>query len=167
MDYVFTMESYGLRLSLWLHSTPQWWLNSKWDDVSISMLVQNCKTYVTTLLTHRTHISLLCVYNVVSWNSKLWHGYTLTLTHWGLIKTAVIFFTHFQILFFQWNFCIKDWMNFISKHMIFNKSALVQVMAWHQGGAKPLLEPNDDLVQRCGYALLGLRELTQWYEINS
>ena len=28
-----------------------------------------------------------------------------------------------------------------------NKSALVQVMAWHQSGARPLPEPNDDLVQ--------------------
>ena len=35
----------------------------------------------------------------------------------------------------------KVWLKFVPKGQIVNNSALVQIMAWHQTGAKPLSGP--------------------------
>ena len=49
----------------------------------------------------------------------------------------------FKCIFFNENFCvvIRISLKFVPKVPIYNKSASVQVMAWHRTGAKPLLEP--------------------------
>ena len=46
----------------------------------------------------------------------------------------------FKCIFMNEKFCIsiRISLKFIRKHPIDNKSALVQVMAWHLTGAKPL-----------------------------
>ena len=50
---------------------------------------------------------------------------------------------HFQLHFFNENvwISIEISLHFISKGPIDNKPALVEVMAWHQTGDKPLHEP--------------------------
>ena len=49
----------------------------------------------------------------------------------------------FEYIFLQEKFLHfeKNKLKFVSKRLIDNRSALVQVMAWHQTGAKPLPEP--------------------------
>ena len=49
----------------------------------------------------------------------------------------------FKIIFLYAYYCIsiKISLNFVPKGPIYNKPALVQVMAWHQIGNKPLYEP--------------------------
>ena len=50
---------------------------------------------------------------------------------------------HFQMHFHEWKVCISILISlrFVPKGPIDNKSALVQVMAWHQKGDTPLSEP--------------------------
>ena len=50
---------------------------------------------------------------------------------------------HFQVDFLEWNvwILIKISLKFVSKGLINNNPALVQIMAWRRPGAKPLSEP--------------------------
>ena len=59
-------------------------------------------------------------------------------------------------------FCIliQISLKFVPKSPIDNKPALIQVMAWHQAGNKPLPEPNVDPVHWHIYAAHGADELT-------
>ena len=52
---------------------------------------------------------------------------------------------------------IKISLEFVSKEPINTILALVQIMAWHRSGDKPLSEPM--IVYRCTFASLGLNEL--------
>ena len=49
----------------------------------------------------------------------------------------------FKLIFFSENGGIPIWISlkFVHRISIYNKAALVQVMAWHQIGDKPLPEP--------------------------
>ena len=67
------------------------------------------------------------------------------LTHWGRDKKAATLADDiFKCIFFFENVLIlikKKSLNFVSKGTIDNNSPLVQVMAWHRTGDKPLPEP--------------------------
>ena len=66
------------------------------------------------------------------------------LTHWGRDKMAAISQTMFSNAL-SWNkntwILIKISLKFVPKGPINNNPALVQIMAWHLVGAKPLSEP--------------------------
>ena len=49
----------------------------------------------------------------------------------------------FKYIFINEKFCISIWISlkFVPIGLIDNRPVLVQVMAWHQTGDKPLLEP--------------------------
>ena len=57
-------------------------------------------------------------------------------------------------------------LKFVSKDLIDNKSALVQVMAWHRRGDKPLPQPMLTQIIDEWHAALGGDELT-WDSENS
>ena len=66
------------------------------------------------------------------------------LTHWGLDKMAAIFSTTYSNAFSwmkMYEFGIKISLKFVPKGPISNIPALVQIMAWHWPGNKPLSEP--------------------------
>ena len=65
------------------------------------------------------------------------------LTHWGWDKMATIFADIFWCNFMKEKFCIffQVSLKFVPEGPVANKSVLVQVMAWHQTGDKPLSEP--------------------------
>ena len=68
----------------------------------------------------------------------------ISLTHWGRDKMAAISQTAFSSAF-PWmktfEFQIKFHWNMFLKGVIDNMAALVQIMAWHRSGDKPLSEP--------------------------
>ena len=69
---------------------------------------------------------------------------TFYLTHWGRDKMTTIFkMTFFKCIFLNENICIsiKISLKFVPKLQINNIPALVQIMAWHRPGDKPLSEP--------------------------
>ena len=66
------------------------------------------------------------------------------LTHWGQDKMAAIFQTFSNV--FSWMKMYQFWLisfslKFVPKGPISNVPALVQIMAWHLPGDKPLSEP--------------------------
>ena len=65
------------------------------------------------------------------------------LTHWGRDKMATIFQTTFEIHFLEWKciILIKISLKFVPKGQINDIPLLVQIMASHQPGDKPLPEP--------------------------
>ena len=75
---------------------------------------------------------------------ELWVALLLKTAHLPLDKMAAILQTTFSNDF-SWmkKFCISILISlrFVPKAPIDNKSTLVQVMAWHLFGAKPLSEP--------------------------
>ena len=65
----------------------------------------------------------------------------------------------FELIFFNENSCIVIQMKFVSKYLIDNNPALVQIMTWHQSGDKPLSEKMMTEFTDIS-ASLGLNELT-------
>ena len=65
------------------------------------------------------------------------------LTHWGQdTKWPPFCRQHFQMHFLEWKHLKSDYnFNCIPKGWIKNIPALVQIMAWHRLGGKPLPEP--------------------------
>ena len=77
-------------------------------------------------------------YYLVAYDAKLWGQ----LTHWGQDRMAAIFQTFSNALLWMkkiW-ILIKISLKFVLKGPINNIQALVQIMAWHQPGNKPLSE---------------------------
>ena len=78
----------------------------------------------------------------ISW--KLPVTEEVVLTHWGLDKMAAMFQTTFWKAF-AWNeniwILIKISLKFVPIGLIDNKWELVQIVAWHRPGDKPLSEP--------------------------
>ena len=65
------------------------------------------------------------------------------LTHWGPRQNGRHFPDIFKYIFFNeyiW-ITLKIWLEFVPKFRINNIPALVQIMAWHTAGDKPLSEP--------------------------
>ena len=65
------------------------------------------------------------------------HIISYHLTHRGRDKLDAILHTAVSNILIS----IKIWMNFIPKDLINNITALVQIIAWHRPGDKPLSEP--------------------------
>ena len=65
------------------------------------------------------------------------------LTHWGRDNMATICWQHFQMHFLERNtlIAIEISLKFVPKGPIITIPALVQIMAWHWPGDKPLSEP--------------------------
>ena len=70
-----------------------------------------------------------------------WHPYCLT--HWGWDKMDAILQTFTNAISLNENVWIlmKIWLKFVLKGPISNIPALIQIMAWHRTGDKPLSEP--------------------------
>ena len=86
-------------------------------------------------------------YVVISWSSVAfrWEQFhRQCLTHWGRNKMDTIFQTPFSNEFpwmIIYDFFIKISLKFVPRGPINNMPALVQIMAWHWPGDKPLSEP--------------------------
>ena len=66
--------------------------------------------------------------------------FMLPLTHWGWDKMAAISQTTLSSAF-SWKKMSEFRLRFVPKGPINNNPALVQIMAWHRSGDKPLSEP--------------------------
>ena len=90
-----------------------------------------------------------------------WQQGARTLTHWGWDKMAAISQPTFSDAFFlnkNVRISIKISLKFVPKGPINNIPALVQIMAWHRPGDKPLSEPMmvKLLTHICALSLNGL-----------
>ena len=73
----------------------------------------------------------------------------MTITHWGHNKmTASFLTTILKAIFLNENayISIKIWLKFVPQVRINTTPALVQIMAWHRPGDKPLFEPMINLL---------------------
>ena len=92
-----------------------------------------------------------------------WHK---AITHWGRNKMAAVSQMTFSNVF-HWMKMHEFWLRFISvefvpKGMIRNIPALVQIMAWHRPGDKPLSEA---MMVRLPIDICVIRP--QWVNVNS
>ena len=73
---------------------------------------------------------------------SIWVLILMTLYHWSRNTMAAVFQTTFSKAFScEWKYLNFDQNFTVSKCLIYQVSALVQLMAWHRPGDKPLSEP--------------------------
>ena len=80
---------------------------------------------------------------------------------------------HFQVHFYEWKFVyfFQIWLKIVPKGLIDNKPSLVQVMAWHRTGDKPLPEPmmtqfTYEYMRHKGEDELTLKGMGTWWRQN-
>ena len=116
-------------------------ISLQWVSYDDMMASKHIQTIIDGILHNsRSSQSLIvgCQLNQTTHRQSVVQGH---LTPWDRDKWPPFCTRPFQMHFFEWKCMNIDWNFTVPKGPISNISALVQIMAWHPSGDKPLSEP--------------------------